>query len=73
MLHKLLATAAWSALALIVFVTVSPIDLRPVAMADPNIERFAAFALLGLLFGFKHLPVARCPPASNREEACETE
>jgi VanZ family protein len=54
MLHKLLATAAWSALALIVFVTVSPIDLRPVATADPNIERFAAFALLGLLFGLAY-------------------
>jgi|ERR1700682_6058858 hypothetical protein len=54
MLHKLLAAAAWIALALIVFLTVSPLDMRPVVTADPNIERFAAFALVGLLFGLAY-------------------
>jgi hypothetical protein len=54
MLHKLLATAAWAALALIVFLTISPLDMRPVATTDPNIERFAAFALVGLLFGLAY-------------------
>ena len=54
MLHKLLAAAAWTALALIVFLTVSPLDMRPIVTADPNIERFAAFALIGLLFGLAY-------------------
>jgi VanZ like family len=54
MLHKLLAAAAWTALALIVFLTVSPLDMRPVVTADPNIERFVAFALIGLLFGLAY-------------------
>jgi len=54
MLHKLLATAAWIALGLIIFLTISPLDMRPVVTADPNIERFAAFALVGLLFGLAY-------------------
>jgi hypothetical protein len=54
MLHKLLAAAAWTALALIVFLTVSPLDMRPVVTADPNIERFVAFALVGMLFGLAY-------------------
>jgi VanZ family protein len=54
MLHKLLATAAWTALAVLVFVTISPLGLRPVVTANPNIERFAAFAIVGLLFGFAY-------------------
>jgi hypothetical protein len=52
--HRLLAAAAWTAFALIVFVTISPIEMRPVVTADPNTERFAAFALLGLLFGLAY-------------------
>jgi VanZ like family len=54
MLHKLLSIAAWAALALVVLVTVSPLEMRPVLTADPNIERFAAFAMLGLLFGLAY-------------------
>jgi hypothetical protein len=54
MLHKLLVTAAWIALALIVLVTVSPLETRPVITENPNIERFAAFALVGLLFGLAY-------------------
>jgi VanZ like protein len=46
-----LATAAWIAFALIVFATLSPLSLRPTVTANPNIERFASFGLLGLLFG----------------------
>lgn len=52
--HKLLAAAAWTAFVLIVFVTISPIDMRPSITADSNIERFVAFALLGLLFGLAY-------------------
>jgi VanZ family protein len=54
MLHKLLATAAWAAFAVLVFVTISPLGMRPVVTANPNIERFAAFAIVGLLFGFAY-------------------
>ena len=54
MLHELLATAAWTAFALIVFFTISPLNMRPGVTADPNIERFAAFALVGLLFGLAY-------------------
>jgi hypothetical protein len=54
MLHKLFAAAAWAVLALIVFATVSPIEMRPVVTADPNIERFAAFSVVGLLFGLAY-------------------
>jgi hypothetical protein len=54
MLHKLLAIAAWSTFAFIVFVTISPLGVRPVVTANPNIERFAAFALVGLLFGLAY-------------------
>jgi VanZ family protein len=53
-MHKLLAIAAWTALALIVFLTISPLNMRSVVTADPNIERFVAFALVGLLFGLAY-------------------
>ena len=39
----------WLALALIVFVTLSPIEARP-SVATPHLEHFAAFALIGLAF-----------------------
>jgi hypothetical protein len=54
MLHKFFAVTAWTAFAAIVFVTVSPIEMRPSISSDPNIERFAAFAILGLLFGLAY-------------------
>jgi len=41
-------TAGWLAFAFIAFVTISPIYDRP-SIAAPQIEHFAAFALLGLL------------------------
>jgi hypothetical protein len=54
MLQKLTAIAAWAALAVLVFATISPLGLRPVVTANPNIERFAAFAIVGLLFGLAY-------------------
>jgi hypothetical protein len=36
------------------FVTLSPLDTRPVITENPNIERFAAFAVAGLLFGLAY-------------------
>lgn len=41
---------AWLALALIVFVTVSPIGLRPHTITTVSIDRAGAFAVASLLF-----------------------
>jgi hypothetical protein len=54
MLQKLLAIAAWATFAFIVFVTISPLGERPVVTANPDLERFGAFALVGLLFGLAY-------------------
>ncbi|MBR0800511.1 VanZ family protein [Bradyrhizobium jicamae] len=48
MIQKISRIAGWLAFAFIAFVTISPIDDRP-SIAAPQIEHFAAFALLGLL------------------------
>lgn len=45
-----LRTVAWCVLAYIVFVTISPIDLRPNTIISVNIDRAGAYAVLGLLF-----------------------
>ena len=42
--------AAWLLLTAIVFVTLSPIGLRPETAAPASLERFAAFAALGGTF-----------------------
>jgi hypothetical protein len=48
--RKIWAVIAWGALAVIVFATLSPIELRP-HLASQHREHFAAFAAVGLLFG----------------------
>lgn len=40
-------------LAFIIYATLSPINARPV-LAGPQLERFAAFALMGLAFGLAY-------------------
>ncbi|WP_225112389.1 VanZ family protein [Bradyrhizobium sp. NBAIM32] len=45
---KFLLAAGWLALALVIFVTLAPIHDRPM-IAPPNVERFAAFFILGLV------------------------
>jgi hypothetical protein len=49
MVHRITALAAWATLVFICFVTLSPIGLRP-GTGAVGLERFAAFALLGVLF-----------------------
>jgi VanZ family protein len=44
------AVAAWLALAAIIFVTVSPIGLRPHDVLPVNLDRALAFALVAVLF-----------------------
>lgn len=41
---------AWVSLAAIAFVTVAPLELRPTSGLSPQIERLAAFAVVGALF-----------------------
>jgi hypothetical protein len=50
MIHKLIAVAAWTLLAFIAYATLSPIHSRPTLLASPNLERLAAFTVLGALF-----------------------
>lgn len=53
MIHKLAAFSAWTTLGLICFVTLSPLGLRPqTGSAWP--DRFAAYALLGILFAMAY-------------------
>ena len=42
---------AWLSLALIGVATIGPIGLRPTTPFGPDAERFAAFVLVGYLFG----------------------
>jgi hypothetical protein len=48
--ERLVRTAAWLLLAFLVFVTLSPISLRPITVFGPNAERFAAFLAVGATF-----------------------
>ena len=53
MSRKILIVAACAVLAFIVFVTLSPIGLRP-HFQSVSIERAGAFAVVGLLFGLAY-------------------
>jgi len=48
--QKLLTIAAWTLLALIASVTVSPIRDRPTLHTSASLEHLAAFAVVGVLF-----------------------
>ncbi len=54
MFQKALLIAAWCALILIAFVTLSPLGLRPEFGGDPFYERFGAYAVLGLAFAMAY-------------------
>ena len=47
----LLRVAAWLSVLVICVVTLGPIGLRPVSSTHVDIERFAAFLVVGSLFG----------------------
>ena len=51
--RRLAVGAAWLGLLAIIFVTLSPIGLRP-HIGGPNYERFFAFAAIGALFGIAY-------------------
>jgi VanZ family protein len=50
MTAKLIIAAAWTALAAIIFVTVSPIGLRPQDILPVNVDRALAFMAMAALF-----------------------
>lgn len=50
LLRRAAAVLAWLVLAVIAFSTLSPIGMRPQLGALVQVERFGAFAALGLLF-----------------------
>jgi hypothetical protein len=50
MFQVLLRVSAWICLALIALVTLGPLGLRPESGMPPHVERFAAFAVAGVLF-----------------------
>lgn len=52
--NRLLSLAAWSMVAFIVFATLVPLGSRPQLTANPNYERFAAFAIAGFFLGLAH-------------------
>ena len=56
--HKFVARlfigCAWLAFVFIVFATLAPLQFRPVVSHDAQLERFGAFAMLGLLFGLAY-------------------
>lgn len=54
MFQRCLAILAWISLSLIIFVTLSPIGLRPALSQDPLSERIVAYAFLGLFFGLAY-------------------
>lgn len=53
-LSKGLQILAWLLLAGLIFVTLSPINLRPVSPLPTQIERAAALALVGFVFGLAY-------------------
>lgn len=54
MLLRILRLATWTLVAGIVFVTLAPLQDRPRATQDPQVERFLAFFALGLLFAVSY-------------------
>ena len=53
MVQRVSIITGWLALTFIVYATLSPIQDRPV-IAGPQLEHFAAFALVGLAFGLAY-------------------
>ena len=53
MIQRISIFVSWLTLAFIVYATLSPISARP-ALAGPQLEHFAAFALMGLALGLAY-------------------
>jgi hypothetical protein len=53
MIQRISVIAGWLALAVVAFVTLSPIGMRP-SIASSHLEHFAAFALIGFAFALAY-------------------
>ena len=53
-MHTALRAAAWLLLAGLIFVTLSPLDLRPASPLPTQIERAGALALVGFVFALAY-------------------
>ena len=53
-MRLLLRVVAWLLLAGLVFVTLSPIDLRPISPLPTQLERAAALAVVGFVFAIAY-------------------
>jgi glycopeptide antibiotics resistance protein len=51
---KFVRFLAWSSLAIVAIVTLAPIGFRPESAFSPKIERFSAFAAIGLVFALAY-------------------
>ena len=51
---NLLRVLAWLLLAGLIFVTLSPIDLRPISPLPTQLERAIALAVVGVVFAFAY-------------------
>lgn len=54
MMKRFLRISAWLVLAFIFIVTVGPIGLRPISSEPADLERFAAFFIVGMLFALAY-------------------
>jgi len=53
-LQTICRALAWASILAIVVITDGPIGLRPTTALPPNVERFAALAVVGLLFALAY-------------------
>ena len=53
-LQTICRALAWASILAIVVITDGPIGLRPMTLLSPNVERFAALAVVGLLFALAY-------------------
>jgi hypothetical protein len=53
-LQTICRVLAWTSILAIVVITDGPIGLRPMTLLSPNVERFAALAVVGLLFALAY-------------------
>lgn len=53
MIHRLSVITGWLTLGFVIIVTLSPLEIRP-SLANPYLERFVAFALIGVAFALAY-------------------
>ena len=54
MVNRAIQFAAWASLALVAIAALAPIEFRPTSSLPPTMERFGAFAAVGLAFALAY-------------------